>query len=66
MRVIDQPRKVAIINGLCNGMSLRAASRVFDTHRTAIQNLLVRVGENCDRIMAETMRKVDCRYLEID
>jgi IS1 family transposase len=47
-------------------MSLRAASRVFNTHRTAIQDLLVRVGENCERLMAEHMRNVECRYLEAD
>jgi hypothetical protein len=66
VRVIEQERKVAIVNALCNGMSLRAASRVFNTHRTAIQNLLVRVGLNCDRIMDEHMKKIDCRNLEID
>jgi len=66
LRVIDRERKVAIINGLCNGLSLRAASRLFDTHRTAIQSLLVRVGLNCDRIMYENMKKIDCRNLEID
>ncbi len=66
MRVIDKDRKVAIINALCNGMSLRAASRVFNTHRTAIQNLLVRVGANCERVMKEHMRNVDARYLELD
>ena len=29
MRVIPKERKVNCINGLCNGMSLRACSRVF-------------------------------------
>lgn len=66
MRVIERERKVAIITALCNGMSLRAASRTFNTHRTAIQDLLVRVGENCERLMAEHMRNVECRYLEAD
>jgi len=66
MRVIERERKVAIIHALCNGMSLRAASRIFNTHRTAIQNLLVRVGDNCEHLMAEHMRNVDCRYLELD
>ncbi len=66
MRVIERDRKVAIIHALCNGMSLRAASRTFNTHRTAIQNLLVRVGANCERLMAEHMRNVDSRYLELD
>jgi IS1 family transposase len=66
MRVIEKERKVAIIHALCNGMSLRACSRMFDTHRTAIQNLLVRVGTNCDRLMIEHMKKIDCRNLELD
>lgn len=66
MRVIDHERKVAIITALCNGMGLRAASRTFNTHRTAIQHLLVRVGENCERIMVARMRNVECRYLEAD
>ncbi len=66
MRVIERERKVAIIHALCNGMSLRATARTLNTHRTAIQDLLVRVGANCERLMAEHMRKVECRYLEAD
>ncbi|MCP3959111.1 MAG: hypothetical protein GY719_14770 [bacterium] len=59
-------RKVQIIDGLCNGLSLRGCSRVFNTHRTAIQNLLVRVGRRCERIMAEEMQDLSPRYLELD
>jgi len=66
MRVIKREWKVAIITALCNGMGLRAASRTFNTHRTAIQNLLVRVGENCEQLMATHMRHVESRYLEAD
>lgn len=66
MRVIERERKVAIINGLCNGMSLRATSRVFNTHRTAIQNLLVRVGQRCDGLMVEHLHGLDCKNLELD
>lgn len=66
MRVIEHERKVAVINALCNGMSLRATARVLNTHRTAIQDLLVRVGENCERLMGEHMRELSCRNIEID
>ena len=66
MRVLKHDRKVAIINALCNGNSLRATSRLTDTHRTAIQNLLVRVGQRCERLMLEKMRDLDCKYLELD
>ncbi len=66
MRVIERERKIAIITALCNRMSLRSTSRIFDTHRTAIQNLLVRVGTNCEHLMAERMYGLECRYLEAD
>lgn len=59
-------RKVKVIDGLCNGLSLRACSRVFNTHRTAIMNLLVRVGNRCERILSEEMRDLSPRYLELD
>jgi IS1 family transposase len=66
MNVLPKDRKVAVINGLCNGMSLRACSRVFETHRTAIQRLLVSVGERCDKLLTETMRDLDLEHLELD
>src|SRR5207249_377299 len=66
MRVIERERKIAIINGLCNGLSLRAASRLFNTHRTAIQGLLVRVGIRCEELMAENMKGIDSQNLELD
>lgn len=66
MNVLPKDRKVAVINGLCNGLSLRACSRLFSTHRTAIQRLLVRVGDHCDEIFAEHMHDLDIDRLELD
>ena len=63
---LPKDRKVQVINGLCNGMSLRACSRVFDTHRTAIQRLLVRVGTHCDELLAQHMQDLDIKNLELD
>jgi IS1 family transposase len=58
--------KIQIIDGLCNGLSLRAASRVFNTHRTAIMRLLVRVGDRCGTLLEESMHNLCPRYLELD
>ena len=65
MRVLEHERKVQIINCLCNGMSLRAVSRVTDTHRTAIQHLLVRVGQRCEQLMLEKMRGLSYSLLSL-
>lgn len=59
-------RKIQIIDGLCNGLSLRGASRVFKTHRTAIMRLLVRVGDRCEVLLEEHMNGLCPRYLELD
>ena len=63
---LPKDRKIQIVAGLANGMGLRPASRVFNTHRTAIQNLLVRVGHRCDQLLTETMTGLDVERLELD
>ena len=66
MRTVPQEKKVAVINGLCNGLGLRACTRLTDIHRTTIANLLVRVGHHCDEIMNNHMRDLNIKRLELD
>jgi IS1 family transposase len=35
-------------------------------HRDTIMRLMVRVGQNCARLLDETMRGLSCKYLELD
>ncbi len=37
-----------------------------DIHRNTIMRLMVRVGDGCQRITDETMRKLPCRYIQVD
>ena len=41
---LPKEKKILVISGLANGMSIRAASRVFGVHQTTILRLLERVG----------------------
>ena len=66
MNRLPEERKVQVINGLCNGLSLRACSRLFGTHRTAIQRLLVRVGDRCDHLLIDHMRNLELENIELD
>lgn len=66
MNHLRREKKIQVIQGLCEGLSLRAASRLFGVHRTTIMQLLVRVGNRCEQIMAEQMRDLDIQRLEID
>ena len=47
MSVLKIARKLAVISALLEGNSLRSISRVTNVHRTAIQDLLVAVGDRC-------------------
>lgn len=66
MRILPTPKKIDCITGLVNGMSVSAVSRMTGVHKITILNLLVRVGERCDAVMAEHMRDMDFKRLEID
>ncbi len=66
MRTVPKEKKIAVINGLCNGLSLRASTRLTDVHRTTIAKLLVRVGHRCDEIMKAHMLDLNINRLELD
>ena len=65
MRIgIDRAAK--IIELLCEGMSVRAVSRITDTHLQTITDLLVMVGERCESFMADAIRGVHCHDIQCD
>ncbi len=66
VNILPYDQKLQVIDGLCDGMSLRTATRVLGVHRTTIMKLLVHVGQRCDDIMRITMRDLDLEQLQID
>jgi len=63
---IGLDRACQIINLLCEGMSVRAVSRITDTSKTTILDLLVQVGEKCERFMVENIRGVHVDDVQCD
>lgn len=63
---IGLDRACQIINLLCEGMSVRAVSRITDTSKTTILELLVQVGEKCERFMQENIRSVQADEIQCD
>lgn len=66
MNKISMERKIQIVNALCQGMSLRAITRLLDVHRTTVMNVLVEAGTRCERILAENVYGVDAQSLQMD
>jgi transposase-like protein len=59
----DAARVVAM---LCEGMSIRAVSRLTGIHKNTILRLLLTVGAKCERLADERVRNLGTRRLECD
>jgi len=66
MYVLKAEKKLAVIATLVEGNSIRSTERLTGVHRDTIMRLTVRVGENCQRILDETMRGLTLRNVQVD
>ncbi len=66
MNILSKEQKIQAINALCQGMSLRAVTRLVGVHRTTVMKLMVRVGQHCEDLMVQHMKSLDCQRLEVD
>jgi IS1 family transposase len=64
--VLPREKKLAALNHLVEGNTLRSTSRLTGVHRTAIQNLLVSFGSSCAEFMDCELRGLTLRHVEID
>ena len=55
-----------VLNLLLEGSSVSTVERVTGVHHGTILKLLVTAGEKCERVMAEKIRNVPVRDLELD
>ena len=51
---------------LVEGMSVRSIQRVTGVHRDTVLDLLVHVGEKCEQLMDEKIRKVQVKDIQLD
>lgn len=66
MNKLNEERQIQIVNCLIEGNSIRSTERMTNTHRDTIMRLLVTVGGGCVNIMNDKMRKLNCRYIQVD
>ena len=63
---IAMDRALIILNMLLEGTSIRACERITGVHRDTIDDLILVVGENCQRFLSRTVTGVASRAIEID
>jgi len=66
VNVMSQEKKLAIVSGLVEGVSVRSLERMTGAHRDSVMRLLHRVGDGCSRLLEEKMRGLDLRSIQCD
>src|SRR5712692_5603537 len=66
MNRLPLTRRAQIVGLLCEGTSLRSASRLADVSINTVTKLLVDVGEACEQYQDRTLRNLKCRRVQCD
>lgn len=63
---LPMEKAVAILRMLLEGMSIRACSRLTGVDKNTICDLVLLVGENCNRFLAKAVKNVAAKFIELD
>ena len=66
MNALSRERKIQILSGLVEGMSIRSLERMTNTHRDTIMRLMVRIGNGCQRLLEENLKDFHSKHLQAD
>lgn len=66
MYVLRADRRLAVLNLLVEGNSIRSTERITGVHRDTIMRLLIRVGGRCLDFLDARMRNLRLKHVEID
>lgn len=62
---MTEKEAAAILGMLLEGMSVRSVERILGFHRDTVCDLVLRVGENCERLM-DSVRDVEAKDVQVD
>ena len=66
MNRLDRETQILILRLLCEGNSIRSASRITGTHKSTVSKLILTFGNGATKLMHDAMRNLTPRHLEID
>ncbi len=59
-------KKIAVLSGLAEGMSIRSIERMTEVHPDTIMRLGVQVGKGCEKLLDQKMRNLPSQILQLD
>lgn len=66
MNKLTTQKRAQILGMLCEGMSLRATSRLADVSINTVTKLLVDVGTACAAYQDDALRNLNCKRVQVD
>jgi len=63
---LSTQKRAQILGMLCEGMSLRATSRLADVSINTVTKLLVDVGTSCAAYQDKALRELNCKRVQVD
>ncbi|MGO9613409.1 MAG: IS1 family transposase [Dissulfurispiraceae bacterium] len=66
MNILKAEKQEMAIAALVEGTSIRSVERMTGIHRDTIMRLMVRVGQNCERLLDKHMNHLSCKNIEVD
>jgi IS1 family transposase len=66
MNVLSKEKQVQIVSALVEGNSIRSTARMIGVEHKTVMRVLLRVSENCDRLLDEKMRRLPCQIVQVD
>jgi len=66
MNKLSTQKRAQILGMLCEGMSLRATSRLADVSINTVTKLLVDVGTACAAYQDKALRDLNCKRVQVD
>ncbi|MCK4830808.1 hypothetical protein KA005_84635, partial [bacterium] len=66
MNVTSQEKQIQILKMLVEGNSIRSIERMTDVHRDTITRLMIRIGENCQKLIDTRLRGFHCKEIQVD
>ena len=66
MYTLTREKKVSVLAAMIEGNSVRSVERMTGVHRDTIMRLVLRVGFECERLLDQRMRGLNCRQIQAD
>jgi IS1 family transposase len=66
MNILSEEKQALALSALVEGSSIRSVERMTGIHRDTIIRLMVRIGENCERLSDEVLHNLKCKNLQMD